>query len=145
MCSSDLENKVQEMVEKYQQLPSDIEWHMIGHLQTNKVRLIVPFVQLIQSVDSLKLAVEINKQAKKIDKKIDILLQVQIAEEETKFGLSEEELKEMIRKLPELPNIRFRGLMGMASFTSDQEQVKKEFRYLGELFERYGPRSEGII
>lgn len=139
------ENYVQELLDKAGILPNDIRWHFIGHLQSNKVRQIVPFVQLIHSVDSLKLAEEINKQAKKIDKQVDILLQVHIAEEETKFGLNEEELKEITANLSALPHIRFRGLMGMASFTSDTDQVKKEFRYLHQLFEKYGPETDGIL
>ena len=139
------ENYVQELVEKAARLPNDIRWHYIGHLQSNKVKQIVPFVQLIHSVDSLKLAEEINKQSKKIDKQIDILLQVHIAEEETKFGLNEEELKELIDHLPSLTNIRFRGLMGMASFTSEHKQVIKEFNNLYLLFIKYGPRKNGVL
>ena len=139
------ENYVQELVDKAALLPGDIRWHFIGHLQSNKVRQIVPFVQLIHSVDSLKLAEEINKQAKKIDKYIDILLQVHIAEEETKFGLNEVELKEVLEALPKLTNLRYRGLMGMASFSSDQDQVRKEFNHLYTFFKKYGPDKEGIL
>ncbi len=139
------ENYVQELVEKASHLPTDIRWHYIGHLQTNKVKQIIPIVQLIHSVDSLKLAQEIEKQAKKIDKKIDILLQVHIAEEETKFGLDEEELQEVISFLPSYTHLRYRGLMGMASFTKDQDQVKKEFRFLYSLFNKYGPGKKGIL
>lgn len=139
------ENYVQELVDKAALLPGDIRWHFIGHLQSNKVRQIVPFVQLIHSVDSLKLAEEINKQAKKIDKYIDILLQVHIAEEETKFGLNEVELKEVLEALPKLTNLRYRGLMGMASFSSDQDQVRKEFNHLYTLFKKNGPDKEGIL
>ena len=139
------ENYVQELLEKAEHLPNDIRWHYIGHLQTNKVKQIVPFVQLIHSVDSLKLAHEINKQAKKIDKKVDILLQVYIAEEETKFGLDEEELKALLEKLPSLSHLRYRGLMGMASFSDDPAQVRKEFSQLNQLFKKYGPDEDGIL
>ncbi len=139
------ENYVQELVEKAGHLPNDIRWHYIGHLQTNKVKQIIPIVQLIHSVDSLKLAQEIEKQAKKIDKKIDILLQVHIAEEETKFGLDKEELQEIIGVLPSFTHLRYRGLMGIASFTKDHDQVRKEFRFLYSLFNKYGPGKKGIL
>lgn len=134
------ENYVQELVQKYQQLPKDIRWHLIGHLQTNKVKLIAPFVHLIQSVDSEKLLKEINKEAKKNNRIINCLLQVYIAKEETKFGLNEEELKELVTRIADtnsadsFKNISIKGLMGMASFTNDKEVVKREFRQLKSLF-----------
>lgn len=131
------ENYVQELVSKAAQLPDDIRWHYIGHLQSNKVKLIVPFVQLIHGVDSLKLLKEINKEAAKINKIINCLLQIHIAQEETKFGMNEEELNDLLSKVSveRLPNIRIRGLMGMASFITDLDQIRKEFHYLKGLFD----------
>ena len=131
------ENKVQEMVEKYDQLPKDIQWHLIGHLQTNKVKFIAPFVSMIHSVDSLKLLNEINKEAKKNNRTIDCLLQFHIAEEETKFGLSLEEAKEILetREFVEMQNISVVGIMGMATFTNDLEIVQHEFRTLESYFQ----------
>ncbi|GAB2788364.1 YggS family pyridoxal phosphate-dependent enzyme [Rhabdobacter roseus] len=131
------ENKVQEMVEKYEALPKDIEWHLIGHLQTNKVKYIAPFVALIHSVDSLKLLAEINKQAGKNNRVIDCLLQIHIAEEETKFGLSEPEARALLEseELIQMHHIRIVGLMGMATNTDDQAQVRKEFRVLRTFFD----------
>jgi pyridoxal phosphate enzyme (YggS family) len=128
------ENYVQELTEKQTQLPADIRWHFIGHLQTNKVKYIAPFVYLIQGVDSLKLLKEINKQGEKINRVIHILLQVHIAKEETKFGLDENEFNLIIHELGSLKNIRVMGLMGMASLTEDKEQLRKEFQYLNGLF-----------
>ena len=134
------ENYVQELTEKQSKLPNDIRWHFIGHLQSNKVKQIASFIHLIQSVDSVKLLQEINKQAKKNNRVIDCLLQVHIAQEETKFGLDEQELHELIgtnaNELHELKNIRIAGLMGMASFTNDMEKVRNEFRYLKTLFDK---------
>ena len=131
------ENKVQEMEEKYQTLSKDIEWHMIGHLQTNKVKYIASFVSLIHSVDSLKLLEEINKQGKKLDRKIPCLLQIFIANEETKFGFSETEVLDLMDHYPSsLTHIQINGLMGMASFTDNQDQIRKEFRGLKQLFEK---------
>ncbi|ELR71821.1 Hypothetical protein C900_02196 [Fulvivirga imtechensis AK7] len=132
------ENKVQELADKYEKLPKDIEWHMIGHLQRNKVKYIAPFVALIHSVDSLKLLNEVNKQAKKNNRVIDCLLQMHIAAEETKFGLSEEELLELIssEEVGEMKNIRIVGLMGMATFTDNKEQIRREFRGLKKLFDK---------
>ena len=134
------ENYVQELAEKQSQLPKDIRWHFIGHLQSNKVKQIAPFIHLIQSVDSLKLLQEINKQAKKANRIIDCLLQVHIAQEETKFGLDEHEIKALFdtnsNELHELENIRIVGLMGMASFTDDTEKVRSEFRYLKTHFDK---------
>jgi pyridoxal phosphate enzyme (YggS family) len=137
------ENYVQELEEKHKQLPADIRWHFIGHLQTNKVKQIASFVQLIQSVDSLKLLKEINKQAEKNNRVIDCLLQVYIAQEETKFGLDEKELNEILNtnssELNELKNVRVVGLMGMASFTDDMQKVRDEFRFLKTLYDRQPP------
>lgn len=132
------ENKVQEMVAKWEVLPKDIEWHLIGHLQSNKVKYIAPFVSLIHSVDSMKLLQEINKQAGKAGRQVACLLQVFIATEETKFGLDERELFELLNEpqLKELAFVKVVGLMGMASFTDNQEQVRKEFKFLRALFER---------
>lgn len=133
------ENKVQEMVAKHEELPKDIEWHMIGHLQTNKVKYMAPFVALVHSVDSFRLLQEINKEAKKNDRVIDCLLQIYIAREETKFGLSEEEALEIIRstELNALQNVRITGLMGMASNTEDINVVRAEFRSLKTTFESF--------
>ena len=132
------ENKIQEMAEKWEQMPKDIQWHMIGHVQTNKVKFMAPFVSLIHGVDSLKLLQEINKQGKKNNRIIDCLLQIHIAEEETKFGLDEEELASLVssNEIQELKNIRIVGLMGMATFTDNKEQVKKEFTHLKSIFDQ---------
>ncbi|MCB0715168.1 MAG: YggS family pyridoxal phosphate-dependent enzyme [Chitinophagaceae bacterium] len=131
------ENYVQEMVGKSKMLPSDVRWHFIGHLQTNKVKLIASFVQLIHGVDSLKLLKEINKQAAKAGRVIDCLLQVHIATEETKFGLDKEEVEQIMSTLKTMPlsNVNIRGLMGMASLTADERQIKKEFDDLKSLFD----------
>lgn len=135
------ENYVQEVVEKQSQLPPDIRWHFIGHLQTNKVKYIAPFVHLIHGVDSLKLLNEINKQAKKLNKTIRCLLQVHIAQEETKFGLDESELDEIMALLEQKPeqlsNVYVDGLMGMASFSDDLNKVREEMKYLNSLFNKY--------
>lgn len=130
------ENKIQEMVTKYDALPKDIEWHMIGHLQRNKVKYMAHFVNLIHGVDSFKTLVEINKQAKKHNRVINCLLQAHIAEESTKFGLSFEEIKTILNseELAALTNVNIVGLMGMATFTNNQNQVKKEFTSLKTLF-----------
>lgn len=132
------ENKVQEMVDKYPQLPADVEWHLIGHLQSNKVKYMAPFVAMIHSVDSLKLLQEINKQAAKHDRVIDCLLQIHIADEETKFGLSVEEAEALLNapELDDLPNIRLAGLMGLATNTEDELQVRREFQGLKSLYDR---------
>lgn len=131
------ENKVQELVDKYETLPKDIEWHLIGHLQTNKVKYIAAFVHLIHAVDSLKLLQEINKQAKKHDRIINCLLQFFIASEDTKFGFSFEEAQEMLAspEFFELKNIQIVGVMGMASFVDDNAQVEKEFNELHNYFQ----------
>jgi pyridoxal phosphate enzyme (YggS family) len=129
------ENYVQELIEKEKQLPKDIRWHFIGHLQTNKVKQVIGLVHLIHGVDSLKLLKEIDKQSEKINKVTDCLLQVHIAQEETKFGLDENELNEIMQQCnaSSLKNINVNGLMGMASFTNDENQVRKEFHYLRSL------------
>lgn len=131
------ENKVQEMVEKYEMLPKDIEWHMIGHLQTNKVKFIVPFVSLIHSVDRWKVLKEVEKQAAKLDRVIDCLLQIHIAEEESKFGLSEGEARDLLNSVEfvKMKNIRVKGLMGMATNTDSEAQVRKEFKGLKVFFD----------
>ena len=136
------ENYVQELTEKYQQLPKDIRWHFIGHLQSNKVKYIAPFVSLIHGVDSKKLLIEINKQGEKLKRTIDCLLQVHIAKEETKFGLDENELHELLAtNYTNFTNVKIRGLMGMASFTDDMEKVRNEFRVLKSLFDKYSTLS----
>jgi hypothetical protein len=139
------ENKVQEMLPKYEALPKDIRWHLIGHLQTNKVKYIAPFVHLIHSVDSLKLLQEIDKQGKKYGRVIFCLLQVYIAQEETKFGLSREELVEILdgQELKNLKNICIKGLMGMASNTENFEQVRQEFRSLKSIFDSIREKYHG--
>ena len=131
------ENKVQELLTKVNELPSDIKWHLIGHLQTNKVKYIAPFIDTIQSVDSEKLLLEINKEAVKNNRKIKVLLQVKIAEEETKYGLEIAEAKEIFSNYLEhqYPNIEILGLMGMATFTDNKNQVKSEFLVLKSLFD----------
>ena len=135
------ENKIQEMTDKWEAMPKDIQWHMIGHVQTNKVKYMAPYVSLIHGVDSLKLLQEINKRAQKNNRVIDCLLQVYIAEEESKFGLDEEELSEVLKQVQhdknELNHIRIVGLMGMATFTNNQIQVKKEFSRLKTIFDHY--------
>lgn len=137
------ENYVQELVEKQPQLPADIRWHFIGHLQSNKVKYIASFVQLIHGVDSLKLLKEINKQAAKHNRVIDVLLQVHIAKEETKFGLDAAELDQLLHtpELTGLKNIRIIGLMGMASFSDDAELVRSEFKSLKALFDKHSSQS----
>ena len=133
------ENKIQEMTEKWEQMPKDIQWQMIGHIQTNKVKFMAPYVSLIHGVDSLKLLEEINKQAIKNNRIIDCLLQIHIAEEETKFGLNEDELNELLasKSFKNLNNIMVIGLMGMATFTENQNQIKKEFEHLKSIFDNY--------
>ena len=132
------ENKIQEMTEKWEAMPKDIEWHMIGHVQTNKVKFMAEYVSLIHGVDSLKLLVEINKQALKHNRIINCLLQVYIAEEESKFGLDENELSEVLNsdEFKTLQNIQIVGLMGMATFTENQSQIKKEFQNLKTIFDK---------
>jgi pyridoxal phosphate enzyme (YggS family) len=131
------ESRVQELMEKQERLPKDIHWHFIGHLQTNKVKYLVPFVELIHGVDSLKLLSEINKQAEKINRVVNCLLQVHIATEETKFGFSAAEILELYQNkmLSDLSFIKVCGLMGMATFTDNHQQVRKEFKSLKSLFD----------
>jgi len=133
------ENYVQELAEKQSQLPPDIRWHFIGHLQSNKARFIVPFVHLIHGVDSFKLLKEISKQASKISREVNCLLQVHIAEEETKFGFDEAELAFAMKEISQngIQNIKVRGLMGMASFTDDQDKIRNEFKNLHSLFDQF--------
>lgn len=131
------ESKVQEMDAKHESLPKDIEWHFIGHLQTNKVKYIVPYVSLIHGIDSYKLLVEVNKQAAKVNRIVCCLLQLHIAQEETKFGFSFDECRDLLRagKWNELKNVQICGLMGMASNTDNVEQIRKEFRSLHDFFQ----------
>jgi len=137
------ENKVQEIQAKQPEMPADTRWHMIGHLQTNKVKYIAPFVFLIHGVDSFKLLKEIDKQGKKIDRIIPVLLQIHIAEEESKFGFDQAELEEMLDsdEFKALTHIQIKGLMGMATFTENQDQIRKEFRSLKVLFENLKSRT----
>ncbi|MFN4000176.1 YggS family pyridoxal phosphate-dependent enzyme [Algoriphagus sp.] len=137
------ENKVQEIQAKQPEMPADTRWHMIGHLQSNKVKYIAPFVHLIQGVDSFKLLQEINKQGKKIDRTISVLIQMHIAEEESKFGFDRAEMDEMLgsKEFAELTHVKVIGLMGMATFTENKDQVHKEFRGLKQLFEELKARS----
>jgi len=132
------ESKVQEMCEKYETLSKDISWHFIGHLQTNKIKFIVPFVSLIHGVDSYKLLVEIDKQAAKVGKKVNCLLQIHIAQEETKFGFSPEELLQTLKtgEWKNLKNIQICGLMGMATYTDNREQIRTELHGLKALFDQ---------
>lgn len=131
------ENKVQEMVAKYEMLPKDIEWHLIGHLQTNKVKYIAPFVRMIHSVDSMRLLQEIEKQAQKAGRVIDCLLQFHIAEEETKFGFDEQEARDLLGspEYRDMTAVRLCGVMGMASFIDDVARVREEFRHLRRIFQ----------
>ena len=131
------ENKAQELARKYENLPKDIEWHMIGHMQTNKVKYIAPFVHLIHGVDTLKLLKEINKQGAKLNRVINCLLQIHIAEEETKFGFAKDEVIELLNgdELCMLDHIKIIGLMGMATYTEDGNQIRKEFKSLRNLFD----------
>ncbi len=133
------ENRVQELASKHAQLPNDIEWHLIGHLQTNKVKMIAPFVNLIHSVDSIKLLKEINKCAEKENRVVDCLLQIYIAKEETKFGLSFEEAEEILQSedLKQMKNIRIAGLMGMATLTKNENQIRNEFKSLKSFFDSH--------
>ena len=132
------ENKVQELEFKYESLPKDIKWHMIGHLQSNKVKKVIPIVSLIHSVDSLKLLKTINKESKKIDKTMDCLIQVNISNENSKFGFIKKELEFLNQGfLNDFKYIKIRGLMGMASFTNNEKQIRKEFQYLKEIFDDF--------
>ncbi|MBV6641504.1 MAG: YggS family pyridoxal phosphate-dependent enzyme [Cyclobacteriaceae bacterium] len=137
------ENKVQELTSKYEELPKDIEWHMVGHLQRNKVKYMAPFVNLIHSIDSLKLLKEVNKQAEKANRTINCLLQVHIAEESTKFGFDLAEIPDLIQsdELKSFDHIQVVGLMGMATFTEDETQIKREFTSLRKLFDQLKSQS----
>ena len=138
------ENKIQEMASKWEELPKDIAWHMIGHVQRNKVKYMAHFVDLIHGVDSIKLLKEIQKQASKHDRTIRCLIQIRIAEEETKFGLPEEELEGLIQAVEDLPNVQIVGLMGMATFTDNQDQITSEFNMLKVLFDKVRNSSSSI-
>lgn len=131
------ENKIQEMVDKYEQLPKDIEWHMIGHVQRNKVKYMAHFVNLIHGVDNFKLLNEINKQAEKHDRTIDCLLQIKIADEDSKFGMTQKEAKNILQseEFSELKHIKIKGVMGMATFIEDKSQITREFQNLKFIFE----------
>ncbi len=133
------ENKIQEMTEKWEALPKDIQWHMVGHVQRNKVKYMAPFVSLIHAVDSLKLLKEIDKEAKKNERVISCLLQIKIAEEDSKFGLDADEAKEILasEEFSALKNIKVKGLMGMATFSDDEAKVKGEFDYLKSVYEDF--------
>ena len=133
------ENKVQELVDKFENLPKDINWHMIGHLQRNKVKYIAPFIYLIQSVDSLRLLIEINKQGIKNNRVINVLVQMDISNDETKFGFSFQEFEELISKneIKTLKNICIKGMMGMASFTKDENKIKDEFYSLHKFYKKH--------
>ena len=140
------ENKIQEMTQKWEALPRDIEWHMIGHVQRNKVKYMAEYVSLIHGVDSLKLLKEIDKQAKKHNRVIDCLLQVHIAKEETKFGLDPQELWQLMSSMEfkELRHIKIKGLMGMATFTPDLQQVQNEFQFLKTIFEDFKQKFDNV-
>lgn len=132
------ENKVQDLAAKQERLPADIRWHMIGHLQSNKVKYLAPFVHLLHGVDSLKLLGVINREAEKAGRVIDCLLQIRIALDETKFGLTEEELMLLVRSdaFRDMKHIRIRGLMGMATYTENSKQIREEFNHLKRIFDR---------
>ena len=137
------ENRPQELAAKARELPADIQWHFIGHLQTNKVKLVVPYATLIQSVDSERLLAEIDKTARNLGRTVDILLEIHIAEETTKQGLSPDEAETLADRMAEFPNVRLRGVMGMATFTDDTEQVRREFHTLKALSDRLAARIPG--
>ncbi|GER60871.1 YggS family pyridoxal phosphate enzyme [Patiriisocius marinus] len=140
------ENKIQEMAEKWEQMPKDIEWHMIGHVQTNKVKYMAPFVSLIHAVDSLKLLKEINKHGKNNERIISCLLQIKIASEDSKFGLSQEDAKKILTSeiFNELTHVKVVGLMGMATFTDDQSQITSEFKTLKNCFDTFKKEHSNI-
>lgn len=138
------ENKIQEMASKWEELPKDIAWHMIGHVQSNKVKYMAHFVDLIHGVDSFKLLKEIQKQAIKHDRTIRCLIQIRIAEEETKFGLPEEELEALLKAAEDLPNVQIVGLMGMATFTDNQDQITSEFNKLKDLYNKVNSASTNM-
>lgn len=138
------ENRVQELIGKYERLPKDIKWHLIGHLQTNKVKQIAPFIDLVHSVDSFKLLKELNKQAQNNGRVINVLLQMHIAEEEAKYGLIESDLEQIFGHIQngDLPYIKVNGLMGMATFSSDESKVRAEFKTLKSLFDKLKSKPE---
>ncbi|MCH1433118.1 MAG: YggS family pyridoxal phosphate-dependent enzyme [Flavobacteriaceae bacterium] len=138
------ENKIQEMASKWEELPKDIAWHMIGHVQSNKVKYMAHFVDLIHGVDSFKLLKEIQKQAIKHDRTIRCLIQIRIAEEETKFGLPEEESEALLKAAEDLPNVQIVGLMGMATFTDNQDQITSEFNKLKDLYDKVNSASANM-
>ena len=131
------ENKIQEMVSKWELMPKDIKWHMIGHVQTNKVKYMAPFVDFIHAVDSIKLLKEIQKQAEKNNRQIKCLIQIRIAQEETKFGITPDELELLLDTSKSFNNILIEGLMGMASFTEDKNQIRREFQLLKSIYDKY--------
>ncbi len=141
------ENKIQEMTEKFEKMPKDIQWHMVGHVQTNKVKYMAPYVNLIHGVDSFKLLKEINKQAEANDRSIDCLLQIHIADEATKFGFDEQEVFEILAsaEFESLKNIRICGLMGMATFTNNEAQIRAEFTSLKTIFDKLATKSASNV
>ena len=140
------ENKIQEMTGKWEELPKDIQWHMVGHVQRNKVKYIAPFVNLIHAVDSLKLLKEINKQAAKNERVINCLLQIKIAEEESKFGIDVEEAKDILHSsvYQEMEHVKIIGLMGMATLTEDEDKIRQEFSYLKKVFDEYQKENDSF-
>ena len=139
------ENKVQEILEKYEKLPKDIRWHFIGHLQTNKVKYLIPFISLIHSVDSLKLLKEINKKAKAKNKVIDCLIQVKIANEDSKYGFNINEISDVLNYALELENVSIKGLMGMATNTNNNNLIDKEFKLLNTEFKKYKSKDFDVL
>ena len=139
------ENKVQEILEKYEKLPKDIKWHFIGHLQTNKVKYLIPFISLIHSVDSLKLLKEINKKAKAKNKVIDCLIQVKIANEDSKYGFNINEVSDVLNYALELENVSIKGLMGMATNTNNNNLIDKEFKLLNTEFKKYKSKDFDVL
>ncbi|MFL2574662.1 MAG: YggS family pyridoxal phosphate-dependent enzyme [Flavobacteriales bacterium] len=139
------ENKVQEILEKYEKLPKDIRWHFIGHLQTNKVKYLIPFISLIHSVDSLKLLKEINKKAKAKNKVIDCLIQVKIANEDSKYGFNINEVSDVLNYALELENVSIKGLMGMATNTNNNNLIDKEFKLLNTEFKKYKSKDFDVL
>ncbi len=140
------ENKIQEMEAKWQEMPKDIQWHMIGHVQRNKVKYMAPFVSLIHAVDSLKLLKEINKEAEKNQRTIACLLQIKIAEEDSKFGMDEADAENLLfsEELRKLQNIKIVGLMGMATFTDDEKQISEEFKKLKKIFDTFKAKAQKL-
>lgn len=139
------ENKVQEILEKYEKLPKDIRWHFIGHLQTNKIKYLIPFISLIHSVDSLKLLKEINKKAKTKNKVIDCLIQVKIANEDSKYGFNINEVSDVLNYALELENVSIKGLMGMATNTKNNNLIDKEFKLLNTEFKKYKSKDFDVL